>query len=90
MYAGHDYSRWGIHATNLTSQRTDRFLWNVADFDETVMMPFEMIELPVPVNYDNILKKSYGQWSEFVVGGSLHGEITYDVEKCYKEYLNIK
>lgn len=90
MYAGHDYSRWGILATNLTSQRTDRFLWNVADFNETVMMPFEMIELPVPVNYDNILKKSYGQWREFVVGGSLHGEIAYDVEKCYKEYLNIK
>ena len=86
-YSRCDCQEWGIHATNLTSQRTDRFAWKVSDFDEVVMMPFEMLEIPVPANYDAILKKSYGNWSRFVVGGSLHGDISFDTEKSYKEYL---
>ena len=86
-YSGCDCQEWGIHATNLTAKRTDRFAWKVADFDEVVMMPFEMLQLPVPVNYDTILKKSYGNWHDFVPGGSLHGEIDFDTEKSYKEYL---
>ena len=89
-YSGRACHEWGIHATNLTARRTDRFVWNVADFDEVVMMPFEMLQLPVPVNYDAILKKSYGNWREPVSGGSLHGDIDFDPEKSYKEYLKEK
>ena len=89
-YSRTDCSRWEIHATSLTARRTERFMWNIVDFEEVEMMPFEMLELAVPKNYDAILRKSYGEWREFVVGGGLHGEIEFDTEKSYKEYLNTR
>jgi len=86
-YKSSDCGRWEIHATSLTANRTERFMWEVSDFEDVTMMPFEMLELPVPKRYDAILKKSYGNWTEFVVGGSLHGEIKFDTENSYRKYL---
>lgn len=38
----------------------------MSDFEETIYLPFEKIELPVPVGYENTLTASYGNWHEMV------------------------
>ncbi len=66
----------------------ERFVWSKADIADIVPMKFEMIEVPVPVNYDNLLKKTYGDWRIPVKGGSVHGGVFFDPDKSYKEYLS--
>ena len=40
----------------------NREFWNKDDFKETVYMNFEGIKLPCPKGYDNILRKTYGDY----------------------------
>jgi len=61
-----------------------------ACFAETVMLPFEFLEVPAPVGYEEILNREYGDWHRFVrgaAGGSMHEGVTYDTERPYTEYL---
>lgn len=46
-------------------------------FDDVVMMPFEEIEVPVPVGYDTILKNVYGDYMTPVRGGGAHAYGAY-------------
>ena len=64
----------------------ERRIWNRSDFNNTIYMPFEMLNLPVPSGYINILDKFYGNWHEFYIRG-LHG-CFYDTENSYKNYIN--
>lgn len=41
--------------------------YSTKDFDKTVYLPFEKIEIPVPANYDNVLKDDYGDWHKLVI-----------------------
>ncbi len=54
---------------------------------ETIMMPFESIEVPVPNGYDQILKTYYKDYSKFVIGGSAHNGVIQSADIPYKEYL---
>lgn len=65
----------------------ERYTYNKADIQDFVEKPFEMLMIPVPVNYKSVLDKTYGEWSKFVVGGSLHGGMIFDTEESYKEYI---
>lgn len=59
-------------------------------FDETVMLPYEFLEVPVPAGYVQMLDIDYGNWHVFVrgaAGGCMHEGITYDTERSYREYL---
>ena len=59
-------------------------------FDETVMLPYEFLEVPVPAGYVKMLDIDYGNWHVFVrgaAGGCMHEGITYDTERSYREYL---
>lgn len=38
--------------------------YRASDFEENIFLPFEKIELPVPVGYENTLTASYGDWHE--------------------------
>ncbi len=45
----------------------------VSAYDHKVMMPFEMLELPVPAGYADILRVSYGaNWCSPVRGSAVH------------------
>ena len=46
--------------------------YKLASFRETVNMPFEFTELPVPVEYDNVLKVEYGDYMRPVKAGGVH------------------
>lgn len=65
----------------------ERFTYKKSDLMECVSMPFEMLTIPVPANFDEILRQTYGNWKKFVVGGSVHGGIIFDTDRPYTEYF---
>lgn len=56
-------------------------------FDQTVWLPFEEVEFPIPVKYDEILTHEYGDYMKFVVGTGTHEQPIIDTNKSYTEYL---
>lgn len=57
------------------------------DHEETVMMDFEFMQVPVCKNYDHALTEVFGDWHKFVKGGSIHEGIIFDTDKSYIDYL---
>lgn len=57
-------------------------------FRETVYLPFENMRIPVPVEYDKILRNCYGNYHEFVQGGSAHEGLLIEPDIPYKEYFS--
>lgn len=64
----------------------DREYRRAASFDRTVSLPFEFVTVPVCANYEEILKRDYGDYMEFVIGSSEHGGVEFDTDKPYTEY----
>lgn len=64
-----------------------RRVWPRKDFESKVYMPFEMLSVPVPIGYEDILERFYGNWKEYVIGTSTHGGVIFDVNKSYLEYI---
>lgn len=57
-------------------------------YDETVHLPFEDIEMPVPGGYHEILTKQYGEYMTPVQTPSYHGGFwKLDAETGYETYL---
>ncbi|MCR4763208.1 MAG: LicD family protein [Lachnospiraceae bacterium] len=51
-------------------------------YDDHVLLPFEMIEIPVPAGYDEVLRVSYGNnWSSPVKSGGAHNYPYFASEK---------
>ncbi|MBR1940233.1 MAG: LicD family protein [Bacteroidaceae bacterium] len=57
------------------------------DFKEIIYLDFEFLKMPVPKNYDNNLRRLYGDYHQFVKGGSMHGGVFFDTDKSYIEYI---
>ena len=49
-------------------------------------MPYEFLEIRVPVGFDEILTKQYGDWHSFVRGGAVHYGNIFDPQKSYRYY----
>lgn len=64
-----------------------RRVWQRDWFDETVYLPFEIFQLPVPVGYRELLDTFYGDWQTYKVGTSTHGGCFFDTDKPYTEYI---
>lgn len=58
------------------------------DFDKVIYMAFENMSIPVPAGYDRLLRMQYGNYMEFVKGKNLHGEIVFETDISYVEYLD--
>ena len=56
-------------------------------YEETIYLPFETIELPVPIDYDKVLACCYGDWRKPVIdrGGKLG--FIYSTDIPYREFL---
>ena len=61
-----------------------------ADHEETIMLPFEFMSIPVCKNFNHALTETFGDWHKFIIGGSLHENILFDTEKSYIEYISRK
>ena len=58
------------------------------DYSETLYMPFEDMEMPVPKGYGHILTGMYGDYMKPAKAPTLHGGFeVMDAEKSYTEYL---
>lgn len=65
-----------------------RHLWKTEWLQETVMMPFEMLHVPVPVHFAECLTASFGaDWRTPKQIPNLHEGTIFDPDKPYTEYL---
>lgn len=71
---------WGYKYTKFHRDRVDH--------EETILMDFEFLKIPVCKNYDHALSQVFGNWHEYVIGGSIHDSIFFDTEKPYTFYLD--
>ena len=56
-------------------------------FQNTVYLPFEHLHIPAPAGYDQILIQCYGDYHQFVQGGSAHEDIILNPDIPYKKYF---
>lgn len=68
----------------------DNYKFPKSYFDDFVMMPFENIEIPVPIEYDAILKHSYGNYMQPVHNWDSHDYPFYcKLESNLKEICDV-
>lgn len=65
----------------------EKYIWKSQWFESAILFPFEMLMLPVPVGYNEMLQKFYGNWEIPIRGKSSHGYVFFDVETPYIEYI---
>ena len=66
-----------------------RHVWRTEWVHETILVPFEMLEVPVPVHYEECLAASFGKdWKipRHVINH--HGFVFFDTEKPYTTYFH--
>ncbi len=56
-------------------------------FQNVAYLPFEHLHVPAPAGYDQILTQCYGDYHQFVQGGSAHEDIILEPDVPYKEYF---
>lgn len=54
-------------------------------YSESVLLPFENMQIPVPVGYEEVLNMLYGDWTQRIQGTSSHD---YPFYKKQREMLN--
>ncbi len=65
----------------------DKFLFPRHCFRGTVRMPFEHLQIPVPVGFDEVLTIQYGEYRTMRRENSYHGSVLFDTRRSYTEYL---
>lgn len=66
-----------------TSFKYHKYMREIEWYRDTIMLPFEDMEIPVPIDYDKILKTQYGDYMTPVEAPSNHGSIVIDIHKSY-------
>lgn len=70
-----------------TSHKYHKYMRDIEWYRDTIMLPFEDMEMPVPIDYDKILRTQYGDYMKPVKAPSNHGTMIVDLNKTYKESL---
>ena len=65
----------------------DKHCWNINEFQGVVYEQFESLQIPVPQGYDNVLSGSFGDWQTPVMENNDHGDLIFDAQLSYKDYL---
>ena len=82
----HDNTRRCSHLTFMPKPAA-KYILDKSIFSEKRMTKFEFLQVPVPGKAEEYLSVLYGDWRKYVVGGSLHGEVFFDVDNPYRKYL---
>ena len=65
--------------------RNPTYWWKTSYLREPVELPFELIKLPAPIDYEDFLTARYGNWRELVFN---YSHVTaYTVDMSYREYF---
>ncbi len=59
-------------------------LKRLESYNEVVMLPFEHIQMPCPVGYDEVLRVEYGDYMTPVKAPTHHGDIRFNVDNANK------
>ena len=65
----------------------NRKFYQSKDFRDVVYLPFEKIEVPAPIGWENILKARYGDWKKFVKPKRASHAATYSTMISTEEYF---
>lgn len=66
----------------------ERAIWPKEIYDERVIVPFEYLEVPVPVGYELYLEKVYGKdWRTPIRGKGDHDALVVNTQKSYRDIL---
>lgn len=57
------------------------------DYDDTVMADYEYLKMPIVKEYDRVLTQWFGNWRVPQMSGNDHGEVLFDVDRPYTDYL---
>ena len=62
------------------------------DYKDVIYVPFEMLSVPVPRKYDELLKQQYGDYMKIPENknGSVHGELIVNTDYPYDEFRSKK
>lgn len=66
-----------------------RYMFKVSDYEKTIDLPFEFLSIKAPQNYDSVLRAQYGDYLKPVMGDSDHGDVLFDPERPYTEYIHL-
>ena len=77
-----------IALTVLPNKVNLNWTWKYEYFRELEYVPFEFLSIPIPKHSKEILSTTYGNWRKFVIGNNLHGEIVFDVNTPFLDYIN--
>jgi len=64
-----------------------KHLWESACFDSFHTVPFEFTQICIPDGYDARLRVEYGDYMKIVRAASTHGNLVFDPDTPYSEYL---
>lgn len=71
----------------LINNNPEKLVWKKEWFNTSLEVPFEFTTIRVPIGFEDYLLSTYGNWKEFVIGDTTHGNIIFDTDHSYKEYL---
>jgi lipopolysaccharide cholinephosphotransferase len=77
----------GSHLTFMPNP-DKKYLIEKRIFEESKWVDFEFLKVPVPSLAEEYLTQIYGDWKTPVVGGSMHGDVFFDVDNSYRKYLS--
>jgi lipopolysaccharide cholinephosphotransferase len=83
-YDNEDTKQFSLLSFDFDKKRDYKF---VEDYEELIEVPFEFITIPIAKNYDRALRTEYGDYMQFVRGTMTHGDVFFDPDKSYKEYI---
>lgn len=66
---------------------SDDWFYDKSLYLETEEVPYEFISLTVPKHPEAVLEYMYGDWRTPVIGRGSHGEVVFDVDRPYTEYI---
>ena len=83
-HAGIDHQRVGLYGSSFDTS----LIYDKSLFGDVTIVPFEMLQVPIPVGYDKILKKLYGDYMQFPSEAqrATHPYLDIDPETPYVEY----
>lgn len=73
----------------VTILKNEQSIYPKRDFEESILWPFENLQVPVPKGYDNLLTIQYGDYMTpppVAERGKKNNQIIFDTERPYTDY----
>ncbi len=79
-----------IYYSKLSFQpKNEKQLIPLNDIEDLILMDFEFLKIPVPKNFDEYLRRRYGDYMTPLNTGGYHGELFFDTNHSFKMYIDV-